>query len=180
MIRRVFSAIVLLWALGFLWFGLFLTPPAGNVTTDAVVVPTGGAGRIDRGLMVLRNGRAEKMLVTGVDPEVRPEEFEAQYEVPPQLMECCVTLGFAAADTRGNAREAADWLEANEVKTVRLVTSDWHMPRAAFEMDSRLPEGVTVIEDGVPTDPQFVTLFIEYNKLLATALSRLAEKVGLL
>jgi hypothetical protein len=68
-----------------------------------VVVPTGGQGRIDRGLVLLRAGEARQLLVTGVDPHVKPAEFAAEYGVEQQLMDCCVTLGQAALDTKGNA-----------------------------------------------------------------------------
>ncbi len=81
---------------------------------------------------MLREGTAPRMLVTGVYEDVRPGEFAAAYNVSPQLMDCCVTLGFAALDTRGNARETAVWVAENKVRSIRLVTSDWHMRRAAL------------------------------------------------
>ena len=108
------------------------------------------------------------MLVTGVDVEVRPVEFAAEYEVPTRLMECCVTLGFAAFDTRGNARETAEWVAKNKVGSIRLVTSDWHMRRAALELASALPAELTVLRDAVRTEPSLWILFLEYHKLLAT------------
>ncbi|MEQ8773192.1 MAG: YdcF family protein, partial [Erythrobacter sp.] len=101
MIRYVLSTILLAWALGFLWFAVFLPQPAGNARTDAVIVPTGAAGRIQQGLAVLDAGFAERMLVSGVAPEVRPAEFAAEFGVSPVRMECCVDLGFAAVDTKG-------------------------------------------------------------------------------
>ena len=94
MIRRALSAVVLAWALGFLWFAIALPGPAEAVVTDAVIVPTGAAGRIERGLQVLGAGDARALLVTGVDPEVRPAEFAGQFGVPMETMACCVTLGF--------------------------------------------------------------------------------------
>jgi uncharacterized SAM-binding protein YcdF (DUF218 family) len=164
---RVFALIGLVWALGFVWFATTLPQPAGMERTDAIVVPTGSGGRIPRGLELLRRGAADKMLVTGVDTDVRPSEFMAEYRVNDVLMDCCVVLGFTALDTRGNARETAEWVSANEVASLRLVTADWHMRRTAVELGSRLPAGVTVLQDAVPTQPSFGTLFIEYHKLLA-------------
>ncbi|MDD3797975.1 MAG: YdcF family protein, partial [Novosphingobium sp.] len=103
MIRRFLAALFLVWAYGFLWFAVALPQPAGRdaLATDAVVVPTGSGGRIGRGLEVLRAGKAKKMLVTGVDPEVKPREFAAEYKVESRLMRCCITLGSDAVDTRG-------------------------------------------------------------------------------
>jgi uncharacterized SAM-binding protein YcdF (DUF218 family) len=167
-IRYLLSTIVLAWALGFLWFAVSLPRPAEEVRTDAVIVPTGAAGRIPQGLAVLDAGLAEQMLVSGVAPEVRPGEFAAEFGVSQDRMECCVTLGFAAVDTKGNASEIAAWVEANEVASLRLVTTDWHMRRAASELDRTLPPRITVVRDAVPSQPSLATLFLEYHKLLAS------------
>jgi len=171
--RRIFAAIVLIWAMGFLAFAVALPQPAaitgdGVVQTDAVIVPTGGAGRIARGLEVLDAGAAKTMLVSGVDREVKPDEFAAEFEVDEARMECCVTLGFAAVDTRSNAAEIAQWVEDNEFTSLRLVTTDWHMRRAAGELARTLPEDVTVVRDAVTSQPSLSSLFLEYHKLLAS------------
>lgn len=168
MIRRIVSAVFLIWALGFLWFAVALPQPAEDMVTDAVIVPTGGAGRIAKGLSVLDQGLAQRMLVTGVDREVRPNEFAAEFEVDDARMECCVTLGFAAVDTRSNAAETAQWVERNNVTSLRLVTTDWHMRRAASELNRTLPDDVRVVRDAVPSEPSLASLFLEYHKLLAS------------
>lgn len=170
MIRRFLGGLVTLWALGFVWFALFLPRPAEPARSDAIIVPTGAGGRIARGLDLLRARQAGHMLVTGVDPEVKPGEFAAEYDVAPQLMRCCVALGFDAVDTRGNASESAAWVAQGGYKSVRLVTTDWHMRRAAFELGRRLPDGVEVTRDAVASDASFDTLFLEYHKLLAAML----------
>lgn len=176
MIRRVLSLMFLGWALGFLWFVVALPRPLETrVITDAVIVPTGGPGRIAHGLEVIKSGQARKMLVSGVDPEVRPQEFAAQFRVTPREMACCVTLGFAAVDTRSNAAETAKWVAQNEVRSLRLVTTDWHMRRTAGELDRTLPEHVTVVRDAVPSQPNLRTLFLEYHKLLASRAAGLID-----
>lgn len=167
-IRRIISAIFLVWALGFLWFIVALPQPAEQTKTDAVVVPTGGEGRIAQGLLVLQAGLSGKMLVTGVDREVRPAEFAAQFGVDERMLECCITLGFAAVDTRSNAAETAQWVRDNRIKSLRLVTTDWHMRRAASELSRALPDDITVVRDAVPSSPAFSSLFLEYHKLLAS------------
>ena len=172
MIARLLAAIVLVWAFGFLWFAGSLPRPAGEYETDAVVVPTGGAGRIARGLEVLEQKQAPIMLVTGVDPEVTEGEFAAEFSVPSRLMRCCVTLGYAAVDTRGNAAETTLWVVEQEVSQLRLVTTDWHMRRAAAELEASLPPSVVVIRDAVPSEPSLRALFLEYNKLIASVLAR--------
>ena len=167
MVRRLVSSVLLLWALGFLAFAVTLPRPAGNEPSDGVIVLTGGEGRIARGLEVLRLHQARRMLVSGVDPEVRPREFAAKYGVATGLMRCCITLGFESVDTRSNATEAARWIADNQLVSVRLVTSDWHMRRAAYELRRAIPAKVTLIEDAVPTRPSLKMLFIEYCKVLA-------------
>jgi uncharacterized SAM-binding protein YcdF (DUF218 family) len=175
MIRRVLAFLFLAWVIGFLWFVLAMPGPAADEATDAVIVPTGGAGRIAHGLEVLDKGLAKKLLVSGVDPEVKPGEFAAEFGVDAAQMECCITLGFAAVDTRSNAAETAKWVAQNEVRSLRLVTTDWHMRRTASELDRTLPDHVTVIRDAVPSQPDFGTLFLEYHKLLASRAAGLAD-----
>jgi uncharacterized SAM-binding protein YcdF (DUF218 family) len=167
MLRRISSLLLIVWALGFVWFAIALPLPAGAEKTDVIVVPTGGEGRINRGLFVLRQGWAGKMLVSGVDREVKPVEFAAHYKVEPGLMTCCVELGFESVDTHSNAQEAAGWLAANKARSVRLITTDWHIRRSAYEFDQFAPEGIAVVRDAVPSRPSFWILFLEYHKLLA-------------
>jgi uncharacterized SAM-binding protein YcdF (DUF218 family) len=173
-IRRLFAVLVLIWLLGFAWFAAALPQPAPVTSRTAViVVPTGAPGRIERGFAMLRARSANKLFVSGVDHEVRPREFAAEYKVTPGEMNCCVALGFAALDTRGNALETAKWINDGHFKSLRLVTSDWHMRRSAGELEQVLPAGVKVVEDAVPSRPSFGTLFLEYHKLLASWLGRL-------
>jgi uncharacterized SAM-binding protein YcdF (DUF218 family) len=174
-IRRALSLAFMIWAFGFALFAVLLPRPHPGGRTDAVIVPTGGPGRIERGLAVLGAGQARAMLVTGVDREVRPKEFAAEYKVPMNLMQCCVTLGFAAVDTRSNAAETADWMRQRHYRSLRLVTTDWHMRRAANELDQALPDNVRVLRDAVPSQPSFRNLFLEYHKLLASWIARLRQ-----
>lgn len=175
MILRIVSTAFLAWIFGFVWFAFALPEPAGDQQTDAVIVPTGSAGRIPHGLEVLDDGLAKQMLVTGVDPEVKPGEFAAQFEVSGRRMNCCVTLGFAAVDTRSNAQETAEWVADREISSLRLVTADWHMRRAAHELELALPDTVTIVRDAVQTELRLGGLFLEYNKLLASWLAGLAD-----
>ncbi|MEW9855059.1 YdcF family protein [Novosphingobium sp. M1R2S20] len=167
MFRRIAAFFLLLWFFGFLWFAVTLPQPAGAQRTDAVIVLTGGPGRIPHAIDVLRRDLSPRLLVSGVDPEVRPVEFAREYDVPPRLMDCCITLGYRAFDTRSNAVEAANWLGANRARSVRVVTVDWHMRRAAYELGRELPRGIKVLRDAVRSEPSLRTLFLEYHKLLA-------------
>lgn len=175
MIRRFAAFVLLTWLFGFLWFAFALPRPRDGGRTDAVVVLTGGAGRIERGLQMVYADQAKRMLVSGVDREVKPREFAAEYRVSAAVMECCVSLGYESYDTRSNAAETARWLESNRFRSVRLVTTDWHMRRAALELERLLPSGIEVTTDAVVSSPSLRILFLEYNKYLARRLTRLWE-----
>jgi uncharacterized SAM-binding protein YcdF (DUF218 family) len=165
------------WALGFIWFAVFLPRPLVEpVRTDGIVALTGGGGRIPHALEVLGRGRARKLLVSGVDREVRPGEFAVEYKVPDRLMLCCVVLGYDAVDTRSNAVEATRWVKENKLRSVRLVTTDWHMRRAAFDLSAEAPTSLIIVEDAVPSKPSFRILFIEYNKYVARLVVWLGAK----
>jgi uncharacterized SAM-binding protein YcdF (DUF218 family) len=173
MTKRLLAFAVLLWAAGFVWFATSLPEPHRAGRTDAVVVLTGGEGRIARGLEVLRRGWSKRMLVSGVDRNVRPHEFQLEYKVSPALMACCVTLGFESVDTRSNAQEVSAWIARHRLRSVRLVTSDWHMRRAELEIRRRVPDRVVLLRDGIATQPSLRILFLEYNKWLARRISGL-------
>ena len=85
--------------------------------------------------------------------------------------DCCVDLGSELVDTRSNAEEAKRWIERRRYKSVRLVTSDWHMRRGRYEFHRQLDKSVKIIPDAVRTEPDFMTLFGEYNKYLLRRLS---------
>lgn len=170
------SFAVLLWALGFALFATTLPRPAGDRATDAIVVLTGGAGRIDRGLDLLARRRARRLLVSGVDRTVRKAELAARTRRPLALFECCVDLGKESVDTRSNARETAAWLARFGFRSVRLITTDWHMPRAHRDLAAALRgSGVAIVVDAVPSEPGFTTLFGEYHKYL---LRQVAARIG--
>jgi len=176
MISRALSALLLLYVLGYALFVVLLPQPADNRVTDGIVVLTGGAKRLERGLVLLQEQRARRLLVSGVDRTVRPVELADRYKVDQGLFDCCVDLGRESVDTRSNGTETARWVKQKKFKTIRLITTDWHMPRARFELSQQIGEGVTVLPDAVDSDPSFRVLFTEYNKYL---LRRAAVIVGI-
>lgn len=176
MIRRLLSVVLLAWILGFAWFALTLPlplPPGPASRTDAIVVLTGGPGRIERGLDRLAAGEAERLFISGVGPDVTKDDLSVRHPAAASLMDCCVALGFEAADTRGNADEVARWLRLRGYRTVRLVTTDWHMRRAMFEMRRALPSTIVIRPDAVRSRPELATLWREYHKYLLGAAGRL-------
>lgn len=166
MILRIAAIPILLWALGFVLFVMLLPGPADERPTDAIVVLTGGPGRIQRGISLLQDGKAKRMLVSGVDRRVKPHELAIEYDAPPKLFERKIDLGHESVDTRSNASEAAAWLKRRRYQSVRLVTTDWHMARARFDLRQAVGSTVEVVPDAVPSEPHLVPLLKEYNKYL--------------
>jgi len=171
MILRLTAMLLLIYALGFAVFAVTLGEPAGRGKTDAVIVLTGGAGRIERGIAVMKQGDAKRMLVAGADPSVTRADLIRRLNGQARLVRCCVDLGSESVDTRSNAEEALRWIAKHDYRSVRLITSDWHMHRAAFEFSNQLGGRVTLTADAVPTRPRFITLFGEYNKYVLRRIS---------
>lgn len=167
MIARFVSFLLLIYALGFILFGVTLGRPAkAEIRTDAAVVITGGTGRIEYAMDVLADGKAKRVLVAGADPLVTKGDLIERLGGKARLVRCCVDLGSESVDTRSNAEEAQRWLARHRYKSVRLITSDWHMRRAAYEFRRVLGGRYEVVRDAVRTEPGFATLFAEYNKYL--------------
>ena len=140
-------------------FGLLLAWTAGLVTyanaiprtvadtttsTDAIVVLTGGSGRLREGLRLLAEGRAGKLFVSGVYRGVEVEELLGISRKAPESIACCVILGHAAESTEGNARETARWMEKQGFGSLRLVTASYHMQRSLFEFRIAMPEATII------------------------------------
>jgi uncharacterized SAM-binding protein YcdF (DUF218 family) len=175
-IARILSVLGILWALGFALFAGTLPRPADDRPTDAIVVLTGGPGRLERGIDLLARHRAKRLLVSGTDRTVRKSELALRTHQPVALFDCCVDLGTDSVDTRSNAAETAAWLKRHGYRSVRLITTNWHMPRAHRDLDSALSgTGIAILPDAVPAEPRFLTLFTEYHKYI---LRRVAAPLG--
>jgi uncharacterized SAM-binding protein YcdF (DUF218 family) len=164
-IARLLAMAVVGYAVGFILFAVTLGRPAPNdaARTDAVVVITGGSGRIEHGINVLERGAAKRMLIAGADPAVTKRDL-SRLTGKERIVRCCVDLGSESVDTRSNAEEAGRWLATRNYKSLRLVTNDWHMRRARYEFRKVLGKRYTLVTDAVRSEPSFLTLFGEYNK----------------
>ncbi|MEY2883892.1 MAG: hypothetical protein RL490_1616 [Pseudomonadota bacterium] len=165
-VGRLVAVLALAWVGGFLWFSLTLPDPAPIAAkTDAVVVLTGGAGRLARGLEVLEAGSAKRMLVSGVDRRTTRKQLAAAAKSPKSRFDT-TDLGYEAIDTRSNAEETARWVAQHDFSTIRLVTSAGHMRRARLELSRVLPRSVLVVSDAVPVEPKAPSIAAEYSKYL--------------
>jgi uncharacterized SAM-binding protein YcdF (DUF218 family) len=174
---RLLALVGLLWLGGFLWFSLTLPDPAlMTVETDAVVVLTGGKGRLKRGLAVLEAGSARRMLISGVGSGTTRKQLAAAAGISRKRL-AKADLGYEAVDTRSNAEETARWVTANNIKSIRLVTSAGHMRRARLELAQALPPGVSVLPDAVPVEPKAPSIATEYSKYLLRRIALTSDAV---
>lgn len=173
MIARFLAFIAILYVLGFALFAVTLGEPASAdaANVDAIVAITGGKGRIEHATALLAGGKGRRLLIAGADPSVRKIDLVHRLGGKQKLFDCCVDLGSESVDTRSNAEEARRWIKRHNYKSIRLVTSDWHMRRALYEFNRQISHGVTIVPDAVKTEPNFGTLFAEYNKYLLRRLS---------
>ena len=180
MILRFAAFLLILYVLGFGWFGSSLPAPANEEAENAyaIVALTGGADRIEQAVDRLADGKGERLLIAGADPLVTEADLVERLGGKASLVECCVDLGSESVDTRSNAEEAKRWLDAQDKPdgAIWLVTSDWHMDRALYEFERVFGEDHTIIVDAVATEPSFRILFAEYNKML---LRRVGVLVGI-
>jgi uncharacterized SAM-binding protein YcdF (DUF218 family) len=160
----------------------------GDLRTDAIVVLTGGRGRVELGTALLARSAAQRMLISGVAPNVAPRDVIPATRLESAILECCVTLGRAARNTRENAVETAGWVATNGIASLRLVTADFHMPRSLLEFHSRLPD-TTIVPEPVKSENVHLsrwwlwpgTAFLlagEYNKYLAARVRVMAARIA--
>ena len=147
------AAIAALWLAGLIWFaaGIPRAPAEPTAATDAIVVLTGGAGRLGAGLELLHEGRAKKLFVSGAYRGVDVAEILRISQQAPEALACCIAIGHSAVDTAGNARETARWMAAEGFVSLRLVTADYHMPRSLAEFRRAMP-GVVLIAHSVSSE----------------------------
>ena len=128
-----------IWAAGLLAFAERVersTPAPQPRPADGVVALTGAGSneRIGAAMELLAEGKARRMLVSGVSREASREDIRVVSRAVRRLYDCCVDLGFDAANTLGNARETQEWARAMRFDSLIVVTADYHMPRAMLEL----------------------------------------------
>jgi len=131
-----------LWLVGLAWFMYDALTLAGDraSATDAIVVLTGGRLRLETGLDLLGAGKAQKLFLSGVNPRVDRLELLRVVAALREFDTGRVVLGHAADNTLGNARETAEWMQQQDYKSLRLVTSWYHMRRSLLEFARAMPE----------------------------------------
>ncbi len=133
------------------------TPITSPAHATGIVVATGGDKRVSTGLHLLAAGVGQRLLISGIGKGVSKGDIARLVPfgaIPPtrlnQIIACCVDLGAAAENTRGNALEARIWAEQYGYTYLVLVTADYHIPRSLNDFRARIKDA-TIIPHAVPS-----------------------------
>ena len=117
---------------------------------DGIVVLTGGSSRVSDAMELLAGGYGKRLLISGVHPtnaasdisRSLPDNSPPDNSLPDNqtLLSCCVDLDRSAVNTRSNAAETRRWAHDRGFKSLIVVTSNYHMPRAIVEMSHAMPD----------------------------------------
>jgi uncharacterized SAM-binding protein YcdF (DUF218 family) len=161
--------------------------PARNA--DGIVVLTGGSSRVSDAMELLAAGYGKRLLISGVHPTNNVADISRTLPDNHKLLKCCVDLDRSAVDTRGNAAETRRWAKERGFKSLIVVTSNYHMPRAVVELSHAMPD-ITLIPFAVVGDrwrdepwwtsgPTLRLLLSEYAKYVAAEVRVRLADVGL-
>ena len=169
--------LVLVWGAGLFAFAETLpkAPDDSHQTTQAIVVLTGGTGRVETGLDLLASGKADRLFVSGVYKGIDVKSLMRAFRRDTASLKDRIDIG-TAEDTIANAIETARWMQHRAYTSLRLVTGAYHMPRSLLEFRRLLPTTTIIAHPVFPEHvkqdewwawPGTATLVAsEYNKFL--------------
>lgn len=185
------ALLVALLAIGFIVFASSIerVQNGRDVKADGIVVLTGGEARIDQAVKLLSEGRAKRLLISGVHPSTTSGQLQRRYPKAGPLFRCCIDLDKQALNTTGNAAETRAWARRQKFNSLIVVTSSYHMPRTLLELRRVMPSVKLIPYAVVPrkmnmanwwTDAETTRrLFLEYVKLIpALARYGIAQLMG--
>src|SRR5882757_9953830 len=114
------------------------TDPPRNA--DGIVVLTGGSSRVSDAMELLAGGYGKRLLISGVHPTNAASDISRSLSDNQSLLSCCVDLDRSAVNTRSNAAETRRWARDRGFKSLIVVTSNYHMPRAIVELSHAMPD----------------------------------------
>ena len=140
-------------AAGFLGFLLQLrgTEARPPRNADGIVVLTGGSSRVSDAMELLADGYGRRLLISGVHPASGASDISRSLPDNQSLLGCCVDLDRSAVNTRSNAAETRRWAHERGFRSLIVVTSNYHMPRAIVELSHAMPD-ITLIPYAVVGD----------------------------
>ncbi len=140
MLKRLVITLVFLYGAGFVVFAMALpTAPRTIGDVDGIVALTGGGSRLDAAVALFESGKGERLLISGVNTQTSRRDLKKLLHGKKRF-DCCADLGYAAENTFGNAKEAAAWTRFHHFRSILIVTSRYHMPRAIAEFRDVMPD----------------------------------------
>jgi uncharacterized SAM-binding protein YcdF (DUF218 family) len=142
----LFGVATALLVAGFFWFVTHVPEQEETLTrnADGIVVLTGAASRIPDAIELLATGHGQRLLITGVHRATSASEIVRLTPVYQKVFACCVDLDRSALNTLGNATETRRWVKERGFRSLIVVTSNWHMPRAMAELEHQMPDIVLI------------------------------------
>jgi len=147
---------------------------------DGIVVLTGGSSRVSDAMELLAEGYGKRLLISGVHPTIAASDISRSLQEGQALFHCCVDLDHSAVNTRSNAAGTRRWAHERGFKSLIVVTSNYHMPRAIVELSHAMPDialvPFAVIGDKWRDEPWWTSgatlrlLLSEYAKYVAAEL----------
>ena len=110
-----------------------------QLNNPIVVVLTGGKGRFESGLDILKRSNDGKMFVSGVYPKIDMKKKYLLNKNDKKYFDCCIFYGFKAKNTLGNVNEVKEWLLDHNSDEIYLVSSYYHLPRTKLIFEKKLP-----------------------------------------
>jgi len=156
---------------------------------DGIVVLTGGSSRVSDAMALLAGGYGRRLLISGVHPTNAASDISRSLPDNQSLLGCCVDLNRSAVNTLSNAAETQRWARDRGFRSLIVVTSNYHMPRAIVELSHAMPD-VTLIPFAVVGDkwrdePWWTSgatlrlLLSEYVKYVAAEVRVRLEDIGI-
>jgi len=174
----ILSIVIFFWFAGFLVFAYHINHYLldAQTNTDAIIALTGGRNRIFEAIKLLNNKKADYLFISGVEKTSRLQDILNSNHITP-ITEKKIFLGTSAQNTVENAVESKNWINEHNIKSIRLVTSNYHLPRSITEFEKQNP-GLKIVKHPVYSEKvkkkwwtsirTFSLIFSEYNKFLFT------------
>jgi uncharacterized SAM-binding protein YcdF (DUF218 family) len=107
---------------------------------DGIVVLTGGSSRVSDAVDLLAGGYGKRLLISGVHPTNDVSDITRSVPESKSMINCCVDLDYSAVNTRSNAAQTRRWVHQRGFRSLIVVTSNYHMPRAVVELSHAMPD----------------------------------------
>lgn len=169
-------SLFVLWLAGLIIFAWRINhfDNVNNRKTDAIIALTGGRNRITEAVKLLEQGKADRLFISGVAKDISLRDIQNTQRLTLSGRQP-IDIGHNASNTVENARETNEWVMQNDIKSIRLVTSNYHVARSLIEFQEQNPHLEIIVHPVYSENIEkkwwtswrtFSLIFKEYNKFL--------------